>query len=647
MPYQPGTILLGKYRLEALIGRGAFAEVYHATHIDLNVPRALKVLRKDAPGVGSTEVSDYSIRFRLEVQLGARITHPNVIQVYDVEQQEGDLILVMEYAPGGSLEERLRKAQQTGKTIPIQEALRIAKEVAQGLAALHALDVVHRDLKPSNILFDAHGQAKVADLGLAQVPGGFSDRELLGSYAQAHPGTPAYKSPEQERSKDYLKPASDVYALGLVLFEMLTLRAYKGQPPGTRARALRQDVPKWLDELLAHMLSLDPTARPWNGEALVGELAQERKRVKGREPPESIIKKIKLWLVPALGLLGCLILFGLAFVVTRWIQTALNPSIPAGVVSTSPPTNALAALQTASVSGKPLMMTDMPTSVLTLAPTLGSIGPPTTPQSAISSSTDAPVVDVTQISPVDGMVMVSVPAGEFLMGSTSSDSLADDDEKPQHVVYLDAYWIDRTEVTNAMYALCVQAGACQPPSSMSSYTRADYFGNSQFDAYPVIYVSWDDANAYCTWAGRRLPSEAEWEKAARGMDGRIYPWGNTFDGTKLNFCDRSCGMDWANLDYEDGFKDTAPVGSYLAGASPYGALDMSGNVWEWVADWYGSDYYSISPDENPQGPSFGEGRMLRGGSWDDKIKIVRAAYRRMINPGDWYYLIGFRCARSP
>jgi len=280
-------------------------------------------------------------------------------------------------------------------------------------------------------------------------------------------------------------------------------------------------------------------------------------------------------------------------------------------------------------------------------PVLVPTATPTIKITPTLTETETPQAGATWVSPVDGRLMIYVPAGDFLMGSIGSDSLADDDEKPQHVVYLEAYWIDRTEVTNAMYALCVQAEACQPPSSTSSYTRERYFGNPQFDAYPVIYVSWEDAKAYCAWAGRRLPSEAEWEKAARGTDWRIYPWGNALDGTKVNFCDRSCGLDWANLDYEDGFTETATVGSYPAGASPYGALDMSGNVWEWVADWYGSDYYAISPDENPQGPPSGDFRVLRGGSWGSDSADVRAAGRNRSASGDRSDVIGFRCARSP
>jgi len=239
--------------------------------------------------------------------------------------------------------------------------------------------------------------------------------------------------------------------------------------------------------------------------------------------------------------------------------------------------------------------------------------------------------------------MVFVPAGDFTMGSNDGDN----GEKPQHTVYLDAFWMDKYEVTNAQYKKCVDAGKCSRPSESKSYTRSSYYGNASFDNYPVIYVSWNDAKTYCEWAGKRLPTEAEWEKAARGTDGRLYPWGNTFDGWRVNFCDRNCTLDWANKEYDDGYADTAPVGSYPGGASLYGALDMAGNVWEWVADWYDEKYYASSPRNNPTGPSSGQYRVVRGGAWSNSGNIVRAANRIRNSPLSANDYVGFRCARSP
>jgi formylglycine-generating enzyme required for sulfatase activity len=230
--------------------------------------------------------------------------------------------------------------------------------------------------------------------------------------------------------------------------------------------------------------------------------------------------------------------------------------------------------------------------------------------------------------------MVSVAAGEFTMGSDEGDP----GEKPVHTVYLDGFYIDETEVTNAQYRKCVEAGACDAPLNTTYYDNADYA------QHPVVYVSWNDANAYCRSVGKRLPTEAEWEKAARGTDRLIYPWGNTFDGTKLNFADKNTNLDWSDSNWDDGYADTAPVGSYPDGASPYGALDMAGNVWEWVADWYDLGYYDQSPERNPPGPDSGEHRVLRGGSWSNQAYRVRSAAR---GTGDPFYRsdnVGFRCA---
>ena len=279
----------------------------------------------------------------------------------------------------------------------------------------------------------------------------------------------------------------------------------------------------------------------------------------------------------------------------------------------------------------------------------------------------------------DGAEMVLVPTGEFVMGSAPDDiaSLLRrhpkankallKDETPGHRVFLDAFYIDTYEVTNARFQQFVQAtgyrtqaeregggrirtGAktwVQVPEANWRAPTGQGSSITGLEAHPVVQVSWHDAKTYCTWAGKRLPTEAEWEKAARGTDGRLYPWGRESDGTSVNFCDRNCPFEWKDNAVNDGYASTAPVGSYEAGKSPYGAYDMAGNVWEWVADWYDARYYQRSPARNPQGPTSGAQVGVRGGSWLYAALAFRAPVRAGAPPDRRNDNIGLRRVQAP
>ena len=292
------------------------------------------------------------------------------------------------------------------------------------------------------------------------------------------------------------------------------------------------------------------------------------------------------------------------------------------------------------------------TSTAVLIATEALANPTQTEQVLIPTSTSAPesvsTEDTAKIrfSSVDGMPQVHIPAGTLQMGGF--DVRAAPDEFPAHDVTIDAYWMDQLEVTNAMYQLCVAAGACTLPQNLGTARKANYFKNPDYKDYPVVYVTWGQAKTYCEWTGRRLPTEAEWERAARGDDMRTFPWGE----------DKA---DYRFANFNMLVTDTSRVGSYPLGASPFGVLDMAGNVAEWTNDIYRANYYSVSPLENPQGPAEGSTffRVVRGGSLGDAEINIRVPKRSSVlgsdlraKKGSLEYLgefsprIGFRCAES-
>jgi formylglycine-generating enzyme required for sulfatase activity len=281
-----------------------------------------------------------------------------------------------------------------------------------------------------------------------------------------------------------------------------------------------------------------------------------------------------------------------------------------------------------------------------------------TPAALFPTSTPVLPIITTEFGPE----MVLVPAGEFLMGGKEEQALAECkkfrngsgndcqpgwfiNEEPPHNVYLNSFLMDRTEVTNEMYAKCVESGACQPPKhSDPRFYPKDYYEvyyeNPEYANYPVVYVAWDDAQNYCVWRDGRLPTEAEWEKTARGIDGRVYPWGDVID------------CSYANHQTKDGvctfgeYINIAPVGSYPNGMSPYGALDMAGNVAEWVSDWYDVNYYGYSSVTNPLGPSSGDFHVIRGGSWVQDAPFLRTTARTVYSSYEPNDETGFRCAKD-
>jgi len=292
-----------------------------------------------------------------------------------------------------------------------------------------------------------------------------------------------------------------------------------------------------------------------------------------------------------------------------------------------------------------------------------AVEPTKAPEEAQPTETQALDPDSMRVAESDGMVQVFVPEGEFRMGSSEAElaalrslcptceeeELAD--QSPQRTVFLDAFWMDQSEVTNAQFGKFVTQTGYQTTAERNGFSYVLNLDRAAFDQVsgaswrdlrsqadvPVVHVSWDDAVAYCEWAGRRLPTEAEWEKAARGPDGWLFPWGDELPTRQL-----------ANY-YELGAK-LEPVGRFPQGNSYYQAWDMAGNAIEWVADFYAANYYSNMPLENPAGPPYGDGRVYRGGGWSSRLAYelysLAASGRRWNYPNLSRDNLGFRCAQS-
>mgnify|MGYP005619766277 CR=1 FL=1 len=282
-------------------------------------------------------------------------------------------------------------------------------------------------------------------------------------------------------------------------------------------------------------------------------------------------------------------------------------------------------------------------------------------------------IKITAHDGATGPDMVRIPGGTFQMGDSFSEG--DSDERPVHTVTLSSFSMSRCEITNGQYCeflnsaqsqglIAIGGGRVYQAGSGTSYPYCETLTSSAYSqiAYsggafsvrtkagramyddPMVDVSWYGAAAYCAWAGGRLPTEAEWEYAARGPQAWIYPWGTAFNGSYANYCDASCPQEWRDTAFDDGFAQWAPVGSYAGGASWCGAMDMAGNVWEWVNDWWSEDYYAHSPTENPQGPDSGTIRIARGGSWYDESWRVSASCRKGLTPSSYrMHWVGFRC----
>ncbi len=569
-------------------------------------------------------------RFQIEAELAAQMDHPNIVPIYDFNQIDGRYVITMGLMARGSLKDHLASYG----AMNVHQSKTMLEQVASGLAYAHERDVIHRDLKPGNILIDAQGVARISDFGFAKAR---SADSLSLSMAGSLLGTPSYMAPEIWEGKP-ASPRSDIYSLGCIAHEMLTgSQLFQGETPVQVMHAHIVRGPKPLEGLPSVWQSfidkcLEPESenRYTTVNALLEDLKwglfdapQERER-------EIVLGGLEDEQASAEGIYA-----GETDGAAHEEELTIELSSAEDLGEDAEP-----ALEDTRVEDfmedepKDPAQEDHPTTgkrqkVSRLALGVAAVLWAVVLMIVLFKSTST---SVTKVRSKDRMAMVYVPEGKFTMGSNESDSKWDN-ERPEHEVHLNSYWIDKYEVSNAQYGMCVRDGSCTIPKNPSFSSTGQYEGFARNNHFPVVYVNWEQAKTYCEWVGGSLPTEAQWEKAARGTDGRKYPWGN-----------ESPSCDKAN--YNPAFSrackgNTSEVGSYPAGVSPYGAMDMAGNVWEWVLDWYG--FYNEAEKDNPQGPGTGDNRVARGGSWYFNYRSIRSASRRYVSPTYTYDDFGFRC----
>ena len=674
MELQPSALVLnGRYRIERLLGAGGSGEVYLVTQASfLQGQAALKILRRGEAGVDTVKIENYRARFELEGRLQSELgTSPGIVRVFDGGDHEGSPVLVMDYMSGGTLKQE--NVAAAGKGQPWQRCADVLRESATGLQTLHARGYVHRDVKPSNILLDAHGQAKIADLGVVQTE---LTRTRTDGLSFDHPCSPGYCSPEHAVGTAALSPAADVYALGVIGFEMLTGHLPQPSALDQLIEPIGGEVPDWFKALITRMLAYDYRKRPRDGGAVSDEMIRERELERDREIQRaSRAGVLREWIERALAgqsltqaildeamdwadeLMTVAPIDPVVFDLNRRLIKAMR-EVPfqkvAPLLSPIPakPYDATARME--QMRREALLREDLEAAeaerrwadVARIAEELLELAPDDdqamkAAKAAMRDRVKREREDAQQesvlrqidddrmalvIGPGIEMVFVRVPEGDFLMGSDqSTDGDALDDELPQHSLHLGEYWIGKSPVTCGQFSTFEKANAAlaRPTSKVADRTEL-----------PVVNVTWDDCVAFCAWASKLgggivgLPNEAEWEKAARGTEGRIYPWGEGAPGR-------------ARLNFAKNEKGPTAVGKYGAkGRSPYGCDDMAGNVWEWTRSLYKS--YPYAPADGRESMKSRELRVLRGGSFDILARFSRCASRFGNPPDDLGADVGFR-----
>jgi serine/threonine-protein kinase len=694
-----GRSIGGRYQIDALLGQGGMSAVYRATDPNLRRTVAVKLIH---PHLSSDP--EFVRRFEQEAAAVAQLRHPNIIQVFDFNHDGEVYYMVLEFVAGETLQNRLRALHANGNLLPLDQAVMIVATVGEAVEYAHRRGMVHRDLKPANVMLDPHGQPILMDFGVAKMLTGTQHTAtgaIVGTVAYMSPeqirgmkvderadiyslgimlyemtaGRPPFEgdSAMTVMFKHVNEPPPDIGQFNTHVpaeLKAVILKALEKEPPARFQSAaeltaalrglklLRTAVtPPAPATVVTPARPVAPTTPPAKPEPAPSEKAAPAEAaapVQARQeapvetaapapapkaaptvvaapapvtsalaPPRAVPTAtaapdkrggLPIALIAGAAAVVLILIVGVGFVLSRGQNTEGRAT------QTAPaPTQAVAAASsTAPITAVP------PTLAPTQPPPPATALPASpTPAPAATTAVPTPEPTATQPAPTVPEGMVLIPAGSFQMGSDRGQA----DERPVHAVTLKAFFLDQFEVTNERYRKCVEAGPCRPPAQRSSFTRANYATLEEFNQYPVIQVSWEQAQDFCRFEGKRLPSEAEWEYAARGETDRRYPWGDQFEPARVPAFSR----------------DTVQVGT-LDNASPFGVFDLSGNVNEWVADWY-ARIYNPEQVENPTGPDSGARRVYRGGSFDNADGSFYTATRRYNQlPGYRDADIGFRCA---
>ena len=646
MTIEPGTRVTDKVRLVRLLDAGSMGEVWVGFHEMLQTEVAVKFVSEKL----LEKIPNATDRFSVEAAAAARIKSPHVVRTFDHgHMDDGTPYIVMELMEGENIDERLTREGP----LSLELTGEIIKQAGLALDAAHQAGVIHRDIKPQNVFLMTTGGGpfvKVLDFGSARQPGTKKGSRL--TLPGMLVGTPEYISRDLLLDSAALTPHADLWGLAAVAYKCLTGRVpFSGDTVGEicdaiiegkmkRPSRLREDLPPALDVWFAHCFAVERSDRPQSGadmasafDKLVREISSQSLEPLPPSPAQRLRERLSL---AALGV--GLLLAAVAFVVFQ-----LRRSEPASATGSANPTTA----QTATGAAQP---SSTPTATSTSAT---SVSPPAT--AAPTSSATAPVSDIaTRERAAPSMIArleagrIVIPAGPFWMGcDDKTDRDCEADERPGREVTLPDFAIDRTEVTVKDFSACVDAGACSSTMLKTTSLRGETlapshrcnWGQDDRLEHPINCVDHDQAVAFCLWVRARLPTEAEWEKAARGEDRRRYPW--TGDSASCTLAVVKLGGAGCRAEA------TLAVGSRTDGASPYGLLDMAGNVREWVADWYAPDYYRDAPGENPRGPSEALERSMRGGGWGTGMdRFLRTAKRDHAYPKARLVDGGFRCAAT-